>query len=129
MDAQLRESLRDFLVRNDGDEAARLRKPNARELKCISGDHGDSMNSGCARTFTRPSTFANRVWSLPMPMPSPFGWNSVPLWRRMMLPLMTTSPWPFLIPRYFGLDLRLLLETPAAFLVAQRFRMRLKGVK
>lgn len=46
-----------------------------------------------------------------------------------MLPLMTTSPWPFLIPKYLGLDLRLLLETPAAFFVAQRFSTRLHGEK
>ena len=41
--------------------------------------------------FTTPSTNAKSVWSLPMPMFSP-GWNSVPLWRMMMLPALQTSP-------------------------------------
>ena len=67
--------------------------------------------------LTVPSTKAKRVWSLPIPMFSP-GWNSVPLWRMMILPALQASPPNILTPNLLLCYSRPFLELPTPFLCA-----------
>src|SRR5262249_20204943 len=71
-----------------------------------------------------PSVKANSVSSLPLPTFLP-GCHFVPLCLTRILPALTTSPEPTLMPKRFDSDSRLLRVDPCPFLCAMLSFLRL----